>query len=143
MAIDSRMPTVFPTIRYHDAPAMLDWLKKAFGFREHMVVPGEDGTIAHAQIYAGDGNGMIMLGSKGRDGHHDNAFANLDFGPAATYVVVEDPDAMYAQAQEAGAEVVMPIEDQDYGDRSFTVLDPEGNVWSFGYYQPKEQPETG
>jgi hypothetical protein len=53
--------TFFRSMRYVDAPAAIEWLEKAFGFRRQMVVPNPDGTIAHAQLI-GNG-GMIMLGS--------------------------------------------------------------------------------
>ena len=49
--------TIIPTFRYADAPAAIDWLCRAFGFEKHLVVPEEDGTIAHAQLKFG--NGMI------------------------------------------------------------------------------------
>jgi uncharacterized glyoxalase superfamily protein PhnB len=51
-------------MRYRDAPAAIEWLAKAFGFEKHLVVPGENGTIEHAQLTFG--NGMIMLGSRRR-----------------------------------------------------------------------------
>ena len=54
-------PVIIPAMRYRDAPAAIDWLCRAFGFEQHLVVPGPDGTIAHAQLTFG--NGMIMLGS--------------------------------------------------------------------------------
>ena len=50
-------------MRYRNAPAAIEWLCKAFGFEKHLVVPGEDGTIAHAQLTLG--NGMIMVSSVG------------------------------------------------------------------------------
>ncbi len=53
--------TVIPCLRYSDAPAAIEWLCRAFGFEKHLVVPGDRGTIAHAQLSFG--NGMIMLGS--------------------------------------------------------------------------------
>jgi uncharacterized glyoxalase superfamily protein PhnB len=53
--------TVIPALRYRDAAAAIDWLCRAFGFERHLVVPGENGGIAHAQLTMG--NGMIMLGS--------------------------------------------------------------------------------
>ncbi len=52
------------------------------------------------------------------------------------YLVVEDPDRHFRRAVEAGAEVVRPLEDTDYGSRGYTARDPEGNLWSFGTYQP-------
>ena len=53
--------TVIPCLRYRNAPAAIEWLCGVFGFEKQLVVPNEDGTIAHAQL--GFGNGMIMLGS--------------------------------------------------------------------------------
>ena len=52
--------TVIPAMRYRDANAAIEWLCKAFGFERHLVVPGENGTVDHAQLTFG--NGMIMLG---------------------------------------------------------------------------------
>ena len=54
---------IIPALRYQQAPAAIDWLRRAFGFEKHLVVPGEGDTIAHAQLT--HGNGMIMLGSAG------------------------------------------------------------------------------
>ena len=52
--------TIIPTLRYRDAAAAIEWLCLAFGFERHLVVPGDGGTIAHAQLTFG--RGMIMLG---------------------------------------------------------------------------------
>src|SRR5262249_61495056 len=54
-------PTMVATMRYDDAGGMIEWLGKAFGFERHFVVPGDNGTIAHAQLVFG--SGMIMLGT--------------------------------------------------------------------------------
>ena len=53
--------TIIPTLRYRDAPAVIKWLCKVFGFQEQLVVRNDDGTIAHAQLRLG--TGMVMLGS--------------------------------------------------------------------------------
>ena len=53
--------TVIPALRYRDATAAIDFLCLAFGFEKHLVVPGDNGKIAHAQLTFG--NGMIILGS--------------------------------------------------------------------------------
>lgn len=129
--------TVIPTLRYADATAAIEWLCEAFGFKEHLVVPGEDGTIAHAQLVFG--NGMVMLGSAGA-----SDFDDLQKPPGALggvvsqspYILVDDADQHYARAVAAGAEIVMEIRDQDYGGRGYTCRDPEGHVWSFGSYDP-------
>ena len=50
--------------------------------------------------------------------------------------MVDDPDAHYQRAKAAGAEIVRELEDQDYGSRDYSARDPEGNLWSFGTYNP-------
>ena len=128
---------VIPTLRYRDAAAAIEWLCDAFGFEKHLVVPGEGGAIAHAQLTFG--NGMIMLGSAG-DGHFDRfQKPPAEVGGVGTqspYVVVPDADAHCARAEAAGAEILLPLLDQDYGGRGYTCRDPEGHVWSFGTYDP-------
>ena len=57
---------------------------------------------------------------------------------AAIYVVLDDPDAHHARAVEAGAQIIRPPTDQDYGGRTYEARDLEGNVWSFGTYDPFE-----
>ncbi len=129
--------TVIPTLRYHDAAAAIAWLCEAFGFEKHLVVPGEDGTIAHAQLVFG--NGMVMLGSA-RAGELDH----LQKPPSALggavsqspYIIVDDADEHYTRAVAAGAEIVIEIKDEDYGGRGYTCRDPEGHVWNFGSYDP-------
>ena len=54
-----------PCLRYEDAPAAIEWLVRAFGFEKQMVVPGPDGTVAHAQLKIGPG--IVMLGSARED----------------------------------------------------------------------------
>ncbi|HEX2524591.1 MAG TPA: VOC family protein [Terriglobia bacterium] len=129
--------TVIPCLRYSDAPAAIEWLCRAFGFEKHLVVPGDKGTIAHAQLSFG--NGMIMLGSA-----LDTEFGRLmkqpnQVGGAETqcpYVVVADADAHYARAKAAGALIVMDIKDEDYGGRGYSCRDLEGHLWNFGTYDP-------
>ena len=127
---------IIPSLRYRDAPAAIDWLEKAFGFTRHLVVPGPNNSIAHAQLKLG--TGMIMLGSEKED-----AFGKLVSAPSpgvthpqALYVSVPDADAVHDRAASAGAEILIPLTDQDYGGRDFTCRDLEGHVWSFGTYDP-------
>jgi uncharacterized glyoxalase superfamily protein PhnB len=129
--------TIIPALRYRDAPAAIEWLCRAFGFEKHLVVPGEQGKIAHAQLTFG--NGMIMLGS-GHGGAYDRLIRNpSEIGPAVTqapYIIVADPDEHYRQARAAGAEMIMDIADQEHGGRAYTCRDPEGHIWNFGDYDP-------
>ena len=101
-----------------------------------MVVPGENGAIAHAQLDFG--NGMIMLGSSGDDdfGRLVKSPRDLNGLSASPYVIVEDADAHYAQAVAAGAEIVFDVADQPHGGRQYTCRDLEGQLWNFGTYDP-------
>jgi uncharacterized glyoxalase superfamily protein PhnB len=131
--------TIMPCLRYRNAPAAIEWLCRTLGFEKALVVPNEDGTIAHAQLSYGNGNGMIMLSSI-----FDTEFGQLmkqpaDIGMAVTqscYLVVNDADLVHQRALDAGAPIVMPLKDEDYGGRGFTCRDPEGQLWSIGTYDP-------
>ncbi len=131
------MATIIPTMRYKDAKAAIKWLSQAFGFEEHLVVPGENDTIAHAQLKLGQA--MIMLGSEKEDD-----YGKLLKTPAALngintqspYIIVEKIDEHYQKAVAARAEIVLDIKDEDYGGRAYTCRDPEGHIWNFGSYNP-------
>lgn len=128
---------VIPTMRYHDASAAIEWLCKAFGFEKCLVVPGENGTIVHAQLVFG--NGMIMLSSTQQNEVDRLVRPPRDLGGVGSqspYIIVEDADEHYRQAVAAGAEIVMDIKDEEYGGRGYSCRDPEGHVWSFGTYDP-------
>jgi uncharacterized glyoxalase superfamily protein PhnB len=118
---------IIPTLRYQDANAAIDFLERAFGFERRHVTENEDGTVAHAELT--HGAGMLMLGTA-REGDR------FTTGRAVIYVVVEDPDARHDHAKAAGATIIQELTDQDYGSREFAAEDPEGNVWSFGTYDP-------
>lgn len=130
---------VIPCMRYRDAPAAIDWLCTTFGFEATLVVPNEDGSIAHAQLSFG--NGMIMLGSV-----FDTEFGRLmkqpseigQFNTQSAYLVVNDADKVYDNVKQAGGEILLDIKDEDYGGRGFTCRDPEGHIWSIGTYDPAD-----
>jgi uncharacterized glyoxalase superfamily protein PhnB len=126
--------TIFPALRYRDAPAAIEWLGRALGFEARMVVDGPNGTVAHAEL-AYDG-AVIMLGTARPPDADDYSAAAPPPGGTALYLAVDDPDAHHARAVGAGAEIVRELEDTDYGSREYSVRDPEGNVWSFGTYRP-------
>ena len=133
MAQDTPTCTIHPCLFYRDAPAMIDWLERAFGFRKRLVVSGVDGTIVHAEMSFG--NGVIMLGSA----KPDRSWVSPLELPAlhqVVSVVVDDPDGHYAMAKAAGARIVRELRDEDYGSRGYGARDPEGNEWYFGTYRP-------
>jgi uncharacterized glyoxalase superfamily protein PhnB len=128
--------TMIPFLRYEDADAALRFLVEAFGFEERAVHRGEGDAIEHAELAYG--NGMVMIGSIREDGGPIQVKSPKQLGGASQgiYVVVDDPDAHHDHAKAAGAEILTGLTDQDYGSREYIALDPEGNVWSFGTYDP-------
>ena len=109
----------------------------ALGFEEHAVFRDEAGRIVHAQLV--QNGGMVMLGPE-----EDTPFAAFMVAPrdvglretTTCYVVVADVAAHHARAVAGGAEIIMPLEAQDYGGANYSVRDPEGHIWSFGDYDP-------
>jgi len=138
MADETPNPQVWPTLRAHDAPALIRFLVDAFGFEE-TVVYADGGTVHHAQLSWPPGGG-IMLGSVS-----NTTPWSQPPGSAGAYVVTDDPDALFRRAKAAGAEIVAEPVDQDYGSREFIARDPEGNLWSFGTYrgEPRTPPQPG
>ena len=137
MPVHGKSP-VIPTMRYRDAAAAIAWLCRVLGFSRRLVVPGEGDAITHAQLTLGDG--MIMLGSE-RDDDYGRLLAVPGPQGANTqsaYVVVDNPQALHDRAVEAGADIVMPLQNPEYGGAFFACRDPEGHVWNIGSYDPWE-----
>jgi uncharacterized glyoxalase superfamily protein PhnB len=127
-------PRFYPTLRYNDAAAMMGWLERAFGFRTEAKYMDGD-KVGHAEMSLGPS--ILMLGSV-----RDDAYGTMVGQPGANggksiYVAVDDADAVFASASAAGAKILQPPTDRDYGSREFICADPEGNVWSIGTYRPK------
>ena len=122
---------MWPTLRARDARALIRFLVDAFGFEE-TVVYGEGDIVHHAQLSWPPGGG-IMLGSAGPPDADESRVTRP--GNFSAYVVTDDPDALFACAKAAGAEITAGLHETDYGSRDFAVRDPEGNRWSFGTYR--------
>ncbi len=118
--------TITPYLLYEDVAAALDFLARAFGFREHLRLTGSEGYVNHAEMRLGDG--AIFLGDPGDTYRNPKRLGQETVG---VYVEVDDVDAHHAQATGAGAEIVAEPEDQAYGHRRYTVVDPEGHHWFF------------
>jgi uncharacterized glyoxalase superfamily protein PhnB len=126
---------VVPFFRYADAKRAIAFLEEAFGFERVMVIDGDGDTIHHAQMRLG--NGIIMLSTRTGDGTELKSAADAGGPTMGVYWIVDDADAHCARARAAGAQVLREPQDEDYGGRDYTVLDLEGNVWSFGTYRPE------
>ncbi|MBB6464795.1 putative glyoxalase superfamily protein PhnB [Aminobacter lissarensis] len=130
----SEAPRIFPTLRYNNAAGMIDWLGKAFGFAVHAkYMNGAD--VGHAELALG--SSMIMIGSSRPDAYGAIVGEPGQNGGKSVYLAVEDVDAVHDSAKAAGAVIVQPLTNRDYGSREFICRDPEGNIWSVGTYWPK------
>lgn len=133
-------PAIIPNLLYVDAPAAIEFLYKAFGFETRVVVADETDPriVQHAQLVL-DGN-MIMLSSFGKSDYTRLAglktVAQAGGNTQILYVVIDDVEGHAARAREAGADIFMEPTAQDYGGSNYSARDPEGNVWSFGDYDP-------
>jgi uncharacterized glyoxalase superfamily protein PhnB len=127
------MQTIFPILRYNDARAAIQWLCTAFGFAEIFSVPESGPYVRHAQLKLG--KNLVMVGSVRPD---DGIASPRALGSATQMlaVYVDDPDAHFERARAAGANIVYPPTDTDFGSREYHVVDLEGHPWTFGTYRP-------
>jgi uncharacterized glyoxalase superfamily protein PhnB len=129
---------VTPHLVVRNAPAAIDFYKKAFGAVEKSRAPGPDGKILHADLQIGDSR--VFLNDEFPE---MGALSPLGFnGTAVTlHLFVEDADAQFKRATDAGATVIMPLADQLWGDRYGIVKDPFGHHWSIGSHVEDVTPE--
>jgi uncharacterized glyoxalase superfamily protein PhnB len=116
-------PSIVPYLTYGDGHAAIRFLEAAFGLEVVQSHDGEDGALMHAEMRHGDGVVMLGTGEAGK-------------GSPGLYLVVDDVDAHFARARDAGAEVVHGPEETGFGSRRWRARDPEGHEWSFGTYRP-------
>jgi uncharacterized glyoxalase superfamily protein PhnB len=109
-----------PYLLYEDAPAAVEFLTRAFGFREVNRTVGDDGVIRNCEL-VGPAGGDVWLGQM------------TPSGTSLVYLYVEDADAHHARAKAEGATIVMEPEDQTFGDRQYRAQDPEGHLWFFAH----------
>jgi uncharacterized glyoxalase superfamily protein PhnB len=126
-------PTVWPTLQARDAHALIDFLVETVGFLRTAVYTDGD-RVAHCQLDWPEGGG-VMLGS-----HKPEAKWCTPPGTFGCYVVTDDVDGLYERLRAAGVTVARELADQDYGNRDFTISDPEGNLWCFGHYRGEPRP---
>ena len=130
--------TLTPYLIVRDVGQAIEFYKRAFGATEILRMPGPDGKIMHGEVKIGDS--MVMMGQE-----------NLEWGapcpetlngsPVNLALYVVDVDASFARALQAGAKVKQPLTDQFYGDRSGTVTDPFGHIWTIATHKEDVSPE--
>ena len=120
------MTSLVPYICCKDAPKALEFYKTVFGARETMRLAEPSGRIGHAEVEIG---GSTLMISDEYPDHDTRSPTSIGGTPVKLHLYVDDADAVVARAVTAGAEVVRPLADQFYGDRSGTIRDPFGHVW--------------
>ena len=130
--------SVTPYLFIKGAADAIDYYKKVFGAQERMRMPGPHGEIMHAELEIGDSTLMLAdenpnMGAKSPQ--------TLGGASSSLHIYVENVDTVTQKAVDAGAKVVRPIKDQFYGDRSGTVIDPFGHMWSIATHVEDVSPE--
>ncbi|HUD63889.1 MAG TPA: VOC family protein [Candidatus Sulfotelmatobacter sp.] len=125
--------SIAPMLSVRKGARAVEFYKTAFGARELFLIEAPDGAVV-AQLAVGRSDFWVA----------DESPEHLNFSPetlgGATVrmvMVVEDPDAAFAQAVAAGATVVQPVVDQPYGWRVGRVVDPFGHHWEIGKPLPQ------
>ena len=117
---------IIPMLVYRDAPAAIEFLCKALGFKENFRLEMDDGAIGHCELeYQGH---IVMLASEFPS---MNLVSPQDLPGRHSQVMlyVDDVDAHHERARAAGATITQAVADQSYGDRNYRLVDPEGGRW--------------
>jgi PhnB protein len=130
--------TATPYLICKGAADAIAYYKKAFGATELVRHGGPDGHVGHAEVKIGDST--IMLADEfpqmGAKSPH-----TIGGTPVFIMLYVEDVDAVFRQALSAGGKELHPVKDQFYGDRSGTLLDPFGHMWTIATHKEDVSPE--
>jgi len=107
---------VWPSLGYRNAPHMIEWLVRTFGLSKDLVVAAADGEIAHSEL---GWRGAVINVVSYTDG--EDTLTTLR-GKAGLYLVVDNPDAHHDRARAAGATIVRPLTDHEYGWRGYSLV---------------------
>jgi len=119
-----------------NAVAALDFYREAFGAVEVMCLKGPDGRVNHAEMTVGDSKFMLA-----EECSMGGSPETLNGTSVSLLMYVQDVDAALDRAEAAGIKVLRPIQDQFYGDRSVTVQDPFGHIWTLATHKEDVSPE--
>jgi PhnB protein len=130
--------SITPYLIVKGAAKALDFYKQALGAAELFRIDGPDGSVGHAEMKIGDSIFMLadeypQMGFRGPE--------SLGGSPVGLMIYVKDADTQFAQALAAGGTVVKPLENQFYGDRSGTIKDPFGHMWTIATHVEDVPPE--
>ena len=137
-AIPSGMHSLTPHLTCAGAADAIAFYQKAFNAVELGRMPAPDGRIMHAMLKIGDSH--LMLNDEFPE-HGGTSPASLGGSPVAIHIYVDDVDAAFQQAVDAGASVRMPVADMFWGDRYGMLVDPFGHKWSMASHIKDMTPE--
>lgn len=134
----AEQPAVIPMIAYEDGPAAMNWLARAFGFRERARLVTPEGRLSHGEMEAGGGLIMMATPSPHYRGprRHRESCADASRWSEVPYIIdgvlvyVDDVSAHFARAEAAGATILSQVEQGDGGKR-YRAEDVEGHRWMF------------
>ena len=130
--------TATPYLIVDGAADAVEFYKKAFGATEVMRLPAPGGKLAHAEIQIGDSR--IMMADEAPEMGFQGPKA-LGGNAVSICLYVEDVDTLFQRALDAGSKQLRPLQDQFYGDRSGTLKDPFGHVWTIATHTEDLTPE--
>ncbi len=129
---------VYPYLRVHSAAAAIEFYARAFGAQELFRLTEPSGRIGHAEIKIGAATVMLADEYPERDIHGPRSLGGTTF---SIHLHVGNADDAFAQAIDAGASVVRPLQNQFFGERSGTLRDPFGHEWLIGSHLETVSPE--
>jgi PhnB protein len=122
--------TITPNIIVDNAEEAVAFLKKALGATENYRLTTSDGTITHCELKIGDSTLNLGTSMEGWPAHG-----------LVAQIYVEDSDALFQRAVQAGAKVIMPMTNMFFGSREGRIADPFGNVWTIATLEEEVAPE--
>jgi PhnB protein len=130
--------SVTPYLFIKGAASAIDYYKNVFGAKERMRMPGSKGEIMHAELQIGDS--IVMLADENLQAGARSP-ETVGGSSSSLHIYVDDVDAVVQKAVGASAKLVRPVKDQFYGDRSGTIIDPFGHIWSVATHVEDVSPE--
>lgn len=133
--------TVTPYLTVKGAAQALAFYKKAFGAEELVRMDGPDGKIGHAEIQIGNSRIMFSDEMPEMPDAVTESPQSLGGTTIGLMLYLDNVDAAFKRAVDAGAKAKRPVKDQFYGDRSGVVEDPFGHIWTIGTHIEDVSPE--
>jgi PhnB protein len=130
--------SVTPYLIVHDGNAAIEYYKKAFGATELMRMPGPGGKVMHAEIKIGDSPVMLADEFPDMGWKSPKSYGGT---PVTLMIYVDDVDKTFDQALKAGGNILKPLRNEFYGDRTGTFADPFGHCWTISTHVEDVPPE--